>query len=763
MVKLSGKPKVQTALLLSILIGSVVLVGCANGASQIEVTVDSGTVIKVNELSLGFDLSSEWRIWRDSSGERNLARDAGFKLIRFVTSDVEPCRNWNESTETGTFSWSSVDSFLQRIFEIGAEPLICIGFASYSGVKIPPGMAFNPSTGLPYPDSFAAYCRAWVSHVKAMGFAVRFYEVFNEAWSYFYPNWNFNSVKTGYFLQVFNACYDAMHQVNPQILIGNDASLHRKFLDYWIAHGGKLDLLTFHKYDCDGLSVGDQTPLQRADQRFFVTDELYYGLDDARQLWFNAHGVTLPAIASELNWAGTSGSGTDPRIQKVVGAVWLALVLEKGMLEDLDYTAYFSFSSSESWELANKRSGGFGFGMVNQDNNKPWDPYLVQELIGSNLAVADQIVETTSSSSDIRPLAWTHGGTLNLLLVCKVDQPRAVTVTGLDGLVNYSKIDNTVSYESPRVQTGTSDSKALLSLNGYTVILLQEKLNSSTPPTPTPTPAPVNSTSAIFQDDFESGDFSAWSGTYITRGEVATVVNDSSSDGSPKAMFSSNGRGGFEYAYCYANIEPSAELYAHGYFMVGTSGITENGDRFCFIRFMAGNNSLAYAGWCMVQGVIRWNLMVRNGAGYADAYSDSTPNLNQWYSVELQWAYDSEKGLGELYVDGDLVCSLQNGDTTNFGNVESVPFGLAEAYNCSSTTVYCHDCDISGSYNGPAMPWDVNQDGKINILDIAAVAQALFSTPETPNWNPRADLNGDGVVNIVDLTIDAIHLSEEYS
>ncbi len=47
----------------------------------------------------------------------------------------------------------------------------------------------------------------------------------------------------------------------------------------------------------------------------------------------------------------------------------------------------------------------------------------------------------------------------------------------------------------------------------------------------------------------------------------------------------------------------------------------------------------------------------------------------------------------------------------------------------------------------PALPEDVNGDGIVNILDLVAVANAF--------GNMEPDLNGDGVVNIQDLVIVA--------
>jgi 5-hydroxyisourate hydrolase-like protein (transthyretin family) len=50
---------------------------------------------------------------------------------------------------------------------------------------------------------------------------------------------------------------------------------------------------------------------------------------------------------------------------------------------------------------------------------------------------------------------------------------------------------------------------------------------------------------------------------------------------------------------------------------------------------------------------------------------------------------------------------------------------------------------------------DINGDGKVNILDITLVAQAWGSYPGHPRWNPKCDLDGNGVVNIIDITMVA--------
>jgi len=50
---------------------------------------------------------------------------------------------------------------------------------------------------------------------------------------------------------------------------------------------------------------------------------------------------------------------------------------------------------------------------------------------------------------------------------------------------------------------------------------------------------------------------------------------------------------------------------------------------------------------------------------------------------------------------------------------------------------------------------DFNNDGKINMKDIAVVAKAFGSAPGDPNWTPEADLNNDGKIDMKDISIIA--------
>jgi len=52
---------------------------------------------------------------------------------------------------------------------------------------------------------------------------------------------------------------------------------------------------------------------------------------------------------------------------------------------------------------------------------------------------------------------------------------------------------------------------------------------------------------------------------------------------------------------------------------------------------------------------------------------------------------------------------------------------------------------------------DINRDGVIDDADKNLVGMAFGSKPGDPNWNPDCDLNGDGKVDVLDMTLFGAH------
>jgi hypothetical protein len=428
-------------------------------------------VVGTNKLSLGFQLSfGSLGVFQTNPQLRSLAQAAGFRIVRFfdgLTSQyipsMMPCTYFDEGNMTGTYDWTSVDDVVGKILAIGAQPLIALGVFPTGGgpPKVPPGMSINATTNLPNPESYATYTSEWVRHFKAKGWPVKFYEILNEPETYFGNTPNLT--KLGYYMQLFSACAEYMRKENSQVSISFDYIYEKVVLDYWLAHSGPdVDTLDFHKYDEWRL------PAQKTEQQIMAEAEnlqTYYSVLQAQQIWHQARGTYLPIICSESNMNGASPT-TDPRLQQISDAVWLSLLLRTEILGGVSYHVYFELGSSYY-------SGSYGFGMINCNGLKPWYSYYVQNMIGHNLNVGNSLISTTTDSTDLRSLAWINQGLMNILLINKSTNTVTVLLQGVGGQINLSKIDGTLDWTTPSVQTGSINSTQPLTLVGYTVALLQ--------------------------------------------------------------------------------------------------------------------------------------------------------------------------------------------------------------------------------------------------------------------------------------------------
>jgi hypothetical protein len=145
------------------------------------------------------------------------------------------------------------------------------------------------------------------------------------------------------------------------------------------------------------------------------------------------------------------------------------------VLNGVSFNIYYELAGSVNWGKATQ-TGGYGFGMINSDNLEPWYPYYVNYMIGNYLGVGDLVKASTSSSEDIKTLAWIHGQKLNILLICRVDQQRIISFGGINGQGTVIKIDNTISWQHPKMQNGPVDFNEPFIMKGYTVALLQKDL-----------------------------------------------------------------------------------------------------------------------------------------------------------------------------------------------------------------------------------------------------------------------------------------------
>lgn len=52
---------------------------------------------------------------------------------------------------------------------------------------------------------------------------------------------------------------------------------------------------------------------------------------------------------------------------------------------------------------------------------------------------------------------------------------------------------------------------------------------------------------------------------------------------------------------------------------------------------------------------------------------------------------------------------------------------------------------------------DLNGDGIVDMLDASVLSAHWGETPASPNWDPKCDLNGDGIVDLLDAGVLSNH------
>ena len=121
--------------------------------------------------------------------------------------------------------------------------------------------------------------------------------------------------------------------------------------------------------------------------------------------------------------------------------------------------------------------------------------------------------------------------------------------------------------------------------------------------------------------------------------------------------------------------------------------------------------------------------------------SSITPNTNPSYKIIMD---DSESELSY----GRETLKLEDLTSGTYSFTVSCKTGTcSEGYKLSLSCEACVDSDLNG-------------DGTINIVDITIVALAWDTKPGDQKWNVKADLDGNGRIDIVDITKIAINFGK---
>ena len=461
-----------------------------------DIMIDPSTVIGINNLTLGTQLTYyDMRDYPSDSFGKILMNDSGIKLVKVFDADFDAINtplilSWNEITHTGTYNWAVLDNIVQAIYASGAEPLLVlmssVPFTAAANTTVfANGMVSNSSFGgLPSPIDASSYCSSVVSHLQSQGHPVRYYEISNEPESWLCPDgWvqtlNAQSqLRTGYFSAIYNASVTAMKQVNSTVSTSFDFSWQTGVMTWWLANyaGVALDRIDFHRYASNYIDeYTNATLMSRSNSMtadnsgggFWLESNPVY----AQQMYLSAKGVTLPLFDTENGICSQSGATDNPLMVDMFNAVFTANLLRTEILNNVHVSVHYDWQAYLPYEQG-LSPPTYGFGLINSDNHQAWYPYYAYRMIGQHLQVGDEILSSTNIVGDVSCLAWNNSGHLNILLVHTANNNTAVTVGGISGNFSFEKIDNTHSFLTAQLQTGTLNSSSPITMNGYTVLFL---------------------------------------------------------------------------------------------------------------------------------------------------------------------------------------------------------------------------------------------------------------------------------------------------
>jgi len=92
----------------------------------------------------------------------------------------------------------------------------------------------------------------------------------------------------------------------------------------------------------------------------------------------------------------------------------------------------------------------------------------------------------------------------------------------------------------------------------------------------------------------------------------------------------------------------------------------------------------------------------------------------------------------------------------NSFNLSLLPDGYYEFYTVAYDYLGNHEILPNESTNAKAKctiyyPWDINNDGRVDVMDIYQILIHWMETPASPEWNEKADINNDGVIDVNDI------------
>ena len=194
----------------------------------------------------------------------------------------------------------------------------------------------------------------------------------------------------------------------------------------------------------------------------------------------------------------------------------------------------------------------------------------------------------------------------------------------------------------------------------------------------------------LFEDGFESGDFSAWSGTSTAGGSIeVTTANPKSGSYNARANITGTGT---RKAYCYKSGFDESIIHVRLYvqFHDALPETTSDSITILYVRNKANTAGLFQVG--IGYSNSRWLGNYRK-AGVWTAWNNAsyTASLDTWYCIEAAYYVHATEGYFKVWLDENLIYEDTNIDTSQNGNAGEVRVGV---YGSSLSGDPSHTVDI---------------------------------------------------------------------
>lgn len=203
----------------------------------------------------------------------------------------------------------------------------------------------------------------------------------------------------------------------------------------------------------------------------------------------------------------------------------------------------------------------------------------------------------------------------------------------------------------------------------------------------------------LFNDGFESGDFSAWDGTAVDAGQSLTVQGTTKHHGSYAAYMNYDGSSGGD-CYCYTAFTQGATRYGRIYIYVDAH--TTNG-RVAVIGLYQSASGV-YTHSIALNSSLELSQFWRDSEGNHSTPSETSLNLDQWHCLEILYKSHATAGEIRVWLDGTEVEDLAHtGIDTSAYQMNRINVGNDwVGYTTSGAADIYFDCVVvADTYIGP--------------------------------------------------------------